>query len=703
MPGDTADGALVNAPAQDPRPPEPDLPIPTDRLPRAALRATALMLALFGVVPMANLLSGGRAVVWWGSAVQDWILWGAVTLIAAMAVARFGGEAVGEACAGAWRRVMAPAALRFGAIVSFATLALSIALAGYAFARQPHSIDEMEALWQSRIYASGHFAIAPFAHPEFVSMMNVIDTPRWYTLFPAGGPALLTLGTLAGAAWLVNPICAAIAVAAMYAFVRRAYDESTARATAIVMTLSPFFLFMAAGYQNHVPALAALALALAALAAWRNAATPKAAVKASVGVGLALGAMVAIRPLDGALASAAFGIFQAANIARRTGAARWGSLAAQAVAGAIPVAFLLIANANSTGHPLTFAYGVMWGGASMGFGPTPFGEAHTPVRALVLLSQNLMRLDLYMFEWPIPGIVLALVTLVLLRAPKDWDLLAAGLIVAYLVGYAMYWHEGFWVGPRFIYPTIPLWVLFTVRAPSLVAVRTEDATYRRAVMLVIPLCMVGAIIMPSTVMGARMRAQRYHESLWQLRTDIGAEARAAGLKNAVVVVHESWGARLMARMWAAGVPRRDAEQLLAHSDACALELQLLVEESPPGGDPAGLVARLRDATPASERAALAPRPDITADGTLLFSDHGPFTKQCAENALADSAGVSLYPAFLPQNRVMRDGQLGGNVIYVRDLGGHNLALRKIFGDRTWYHYMPRKSPEDSSAIFVKYH
>ncbi len=265
-------------------------------------------------------------------------------------------------------------------------------------------------------------------------------------------------------------MCAAIGVAATYAFVRRAYDESTARATAIVLALSPFFLFMAAGYQNHVPALAALALALAALGAWRTAATPRAATIASVGVGFALGALVAIRPLDGALAAGVFGIFQAVNIARRSGAATWSSLGAQALAGAVPVAFLLLANAKSTGHPFTFAYGVMWSGTSMGFGASPFGEAHTPVRALVLLSQNLMRLDLYMFEWPVPGILLALLTLVLLRAPSDWDLLAAGLIVAFLCGYALYWHEGFWVGPRFIYPTVPLWVLFTVRAPALARV-----------------------------------------------------------------------------------------------------------------------------------------------------------------------------------------------------------------------------------------
>ncbi len=495
-------------------------------------------------------------------------------------------------------------------------------------------------------------------------------------------------------------MCAAIGVAATYAFVRRAYDESTARATAIVLALSPFFLFMAAGYQNHVPALAALALALAALGAWRTAATPRAAAIASVGVGLrarrAGGDPPAGRRARGGSVRDLPGGEHCA--AQRRGDVELAG--AQALAGAVPVAFLLLANAKSTGHPLTFAYGVMWSGTSMGFGASPFGEAHTPVRALVLLSQNLMRLDLYMFEWPVPGILLALATLVLLRAPSDWDLLAAGLIVAFLCGYALYWHEGFWVGPRFIYPTVPLWVLFTVRAPALLASRTENVLYRRAAFVLIPLCMVASIVMPSTTMGARMRAERYHESLWQLRTDIGAEAQAAGLKNALVVVHESWGARIMARMWALGVPRRDAEMLLAQSDACALELALLVEESPPGGDPAGLVERLRAATPPSERAALAPRPDITSDGTLLFSDHGPFTKQCAENVLADSAGTSLYPPFLAQNRVTARRGIRGDVIYVRDLGGHNLALRKSYGDRVWYHYIPRTSPSDSSPVFV---
>jgi hypothetical protein len=659
----------------------------------------ALLLAAFGVVPMANLLTHGHALPWFGAAAQEWLLYGGVTVLVAVGAAHFAGDGLDRALGAAWRAVMAPRPALFAWLIAAFTTALAATLAGYAFARQPHSVDEMVTLWQAKILASGHFALAPHAHREFVSMMNVIDWGRWYAIFPIGGPALFSLGVRAGAAWLVDPLCAAAGVAASYHFVRRAYDESTARATALLLSLSPFFLFMAAGYQSHVPALAALMIALAALPAWHDASTPRAAVRAAVVVGLALGALVSIRPLDGVLATLVIGAFQAAHVLRARDRARWMSMAAQAAAGALPVALMLYANARTTGHPLLLAYNVMWSGVGLGFGASPFGEAHTPVRALVLLSQMLMRMDVYLFEWPVPGILLAIATLFLLRAPVDWDLLVAGMIVAFVCGYALYWHDGFWVGPRFIYPTVPLWVLLTVRAPSLIAERLPGATARRTTMLIIPFCVLGSLVWPASASGARLRAGQYHASLPQFRVDIGAQVREAKLTNALVFVHEGWGARLMARMWALGVPRRDAEFLFAGSDACALEMAVLWEESPPPADSAGRSARLRAATPEYARTGLAPRPDLTGDGTMKFSDQGPWTPQCRANAVADSAGVSLYPPFLLQNTIDAKGELGEDVIFVRDLGAHNEALRAMYGGRTWYRYVPEAN---GTAVFRPY-
>jgi hypothetical protein len=155
-------------------------------------------------------------------------------------------------------------------------------------------------------------------------------------------------------------------------------------------------------------------------------------------------------------------------------------------------------------------------------------------------------------------------------------------------------------------------------------------------------------------------------------------------------------------MWALGVPRRDAEFLYSGSDGCALEMALLWEESPPPADSAGRPARLRAATPEYARAGLAPRPDLTGDGTMRFSDQGPWTAQCRSNAVADSAGVSLYPPFLLQNTIDANGELGGDVIYVRDLGAHNAALMTMYGSRTWYRYIPQRSADDTASVFRPY-
>ncbi|MGH7650039.1 MAG: hypothetical protein ACREND_18170, partial [Gemmatimonadaceae bacterium] len=65
-------------------------------------------------------------------------------------------------------------------------------------------------------------------------------------------------------------------------------------------------------------------------------------------------------------------------------------------------------------------------------------------------------------------------------------------------------------------------------------------------------------------------------------------------------------------------------------------------------------------------------------------------------------GMSLYPPFLGLNHVGPDGRVGGDVVFVRDLGARNEELRARFGDRPWYRYRPRRSPADTSSPFVSY-
>ena len=664
-------------------------------------RVTALLLIALGLVPTANLLTRGAALPWWPGVVTWWVMGGLALLLVAYLLARVSGDGVERTASRVARAVMALPSRAFLLIVSSLGFALSAATAWYCFNRQPQSIDEMAELWHARMLLAGHLSIPSAAHPEFFSAMNVIDAGgRWYSQFPIGGPLILAVGLAAGLVWLVNPLLIALTVRNVYRFVQRAYGEPLARGAAILLLVAPFFIFMGGSEQNHVPALAFATLALAALPSWWQASSRSAAYRQAAIIGAAIGAMAIVRPLDALAAAAAIGLFQLSTVIATP--RRWTELVVQCLAGAIPFALLVWANTRTTGAPLRFGYEVMWGANhGLGFHPSPFGAPHTPRRGLMLASLYLMKLDLYLFEWPIPALVVPIVGLLCLRRPSRWDALLCGLVVAVLVAYALYWHNGHFLGPRFLYTAVPAFVILAARAPGAVAARVGSVG-RTMAYAVIPIAVVVALTGLTGPVGVPARLAEYRGGQWQLKTDLARQLRGARLTHALVFVHEGWGARLMARMWAAGVERADAERLLATSDACALELALEQEERHAPADTVGLASRLAAATPDAARRLLRPRPDLSVDETLRFAIEPGLAPSCAAESMADSAGTSLYPPFLDLNRVTSDGHVGGGVVFVRDLGAHNEVLRGQLGDRTWYRYRPRRSSADTTAPFVRY-
>src|SRR5207247_4058753 len=124
------------------------------------------------------------------------------------------------------------------------------------------------------------------------------------------------------------------------------------------------------------------------------------------------------------------------------------SLAVQLLVGALPVAILLWANARTTGSPLRFGYDVLDGAAHQpGVQVGPTGVPHTPLRGLQLASGYLLRLDRYLFEWPLPGLLPVVVALALLPSFNRWDGLLLGSAGALLVAYAWYWVDGGFARP----------------------------------------------------------------------------------------------------------------------------------------------------------------------------------------------------------------------------------------------------------------
>lgn len=646
----------------------------------------ALLLFVFGVYPLANRLTDGDATQWYRHALTFWVVFGGLLLVSLLALAYWVPARVDALWRATADRVLrVPTPLFVGGTALFAFVAAAI-IATICFGRQPHNADEVAQLFHAKLLLSGRLALPPDANPEFFGMDNMIDAQRWYSQFPVGGPVLLAVGVALRAAWLVNPFLLALTVISIYAFARRAYGEPTARAAAVVTALCPFALFVAASFMNHVPVLCLASVALWQLAVWMDAERPSAARRAALLVGLALGAAFTIRPLDAMVVGGVIGVMQLGHLARRReGAIYPASLVCEVIGGLIPLAALFYVNARTNGAPLRLGYEVLYGNAhQLGFHADPYGTQHTPLRAVVFASKYLLQLNLFLFEWPLPAVGIIIAGLIALKRPTRWDIFLLALLGTQVVAYALYWHDGSFRGPRFLFTALPAIVLLTVRAPFVLAARTHG-TLRRVVMLAVPACVLFSWLAYGFSDSVPGRIRMYKRASPVGRVDAEALARTAGLHRALVFVNEGREARNLHYLWALGLPRGDAARLMVSASSCAVRLAIDDETRQ---QPTPSVGRL----------------DRMVRRALRY-DQSPsaiIPEPCAADEAIDKRGSASFAPFFPANTIEADGRVGGNVVYVLDLGDHNEVLRSRFGDRTWYRFGPLRAPGDSVPTLMPY-
>jgi hypothetical protein len=268
-----------------------------------------------------------------------------------------------------------------------------------------------------------------------------------------------------------------------------------------------------------------------------------------------------------------------------------------------------------------------------------------------------------------------------------------------VAAYALYWFDGFFAGPRFMFTIVPPLVLFAARAPGLVARHVSGVT-RRAVFLVVPLCVLWSWLIPSGVSGVQREAYVYHAARTKLKTDVSTEVHSAGLHHALVFIHESWRARLDARLRAFRLTPGESDRILGSSDACQVQEALDTQPDRPSEDTTGRWTRLWSVT--RPTAPLRPVPGLSADQSILLSQGRPLTASCRREIAADSIGVAPFAPFLELEGLDPDGSLGGNLVFARDFGAHNEVLRARFPGRTWYRYRPPRSATDTTWDFLPY-
>ncbi len=647
-----------------------------------APRLIALLLLAGALLPVANLLPGGENDPDYWPRLLDWMRGlglclgvGALAAYLAMVRRRKSGTAsvMADAAPAAAAAARAPMSdRRFLTLLALGAFALYVVIALGVFSGRPLLIDEVVQVLQARWYTEGHLWMPVPGDREFFSIMHLVDVgDRVFSQFPAGGPAMLALGTLVGAEWIVGPVAGTLSVMLFWTLLGALEPDATIRwrrGATVLFAITPFAAFMFGSHMNHVTTLLWLLVAAVALARSTQKGSTESSPWWGLLVGVGLGIAATIRPMDGAAFALPAGLWLLWRA--RVGGRPLAALLLSGVGIAAPIAVLLYVNAETTGRPLLFGYDLLWGaGHSIGFHASPWGPIHTPMRGLELLSLYFTRLSAHLFEMPFPSVLLVAAGLWTFQAKRltamDRYLFAAGGLL--LVGYWAYWHDGEYLGPRFLVPLLPMLVLWAARFPRALAARIGTASlgwtaWRAAIAagLVVAVAELAVVRVPS-----------YRNGLTSMRLDIERESARANVRDALVLVKESWGARLVVRMWALGVPRSETEILYRKTDACRLDLAITaLERAAVRGDEA--TARLLPLLADSARVIRSVRSPDSSEGFLPGLLYAP---ECDAQIESDWRGFSHLAPF----RLAQDGN-----VYARWLPGREAEIAAQFPGRPLY-------------------
>ena len=645
--------------------------------PSPLARGLCLAFICFGFLPITNWIAGGHTAPWYRVVLETWltgtaIVAGGTIVLVVLTRRRILDVAARVAQAsGNW---FADKPLQSSLLLA-ATAAIAYAVTSQlVFDGKALFIDEIVQLYQARLFAAGRLTDPVGPYPEFFSALNVVTRGgEQFGQFPPGGPAHLTLGVFVGAPWLITPILGGCAVFVFSSLVRRVEPEpAVGLAAVLLLAFSPFMMFMAASHMNHVPTLLWV---LVAWLAWSRLTNGDSALRWPLLFGFAAGVATTIRPVDGVAMTAP------ALVLWLLSRPRLSSALLMCLGALLPGALLLAFNNATTGSPFLFGYEALWGKThSLGFHASPWGDAHSPARGLELLNLYALRLQSYLFESPLPSLVPIVASLALARRLTKFDQILLWSLALLSLGYFAYWHDGFYLGPRFFFLVLPAMALLAARAPRVLGDATGRIDVRRYAFVVLA---ISAAIGGTT--GLPERARLHAQSLRNSRHALTTQVDSLGIRNALVFVRESWGSRVLARLWGRGVDRPAAEFLYRSIDTCVLD---------------SAVSRLEqtELMGAAARAQLWPllrdsgmvRPTTVSPDRTERVGARPYTLHCQQQVAQDHRGSGLYPIVLAAPR--------SSNIFARDLGDLNARLMAQHPERRAYVLLPRAAGDSLYAL-----
>ena len=374
-----------------------------------------------------------------------------------------------------WQRLTS-AIHPLGLLTLVASFAFVLWIALVQYHAQAHIYDASAYLFGAKIFASGHLWVpVPPAADRFPGLYMVQVDGRWFPQYDPGTSFTLALGIWLSMPWIIEPLLGTLTLLGIGLIAARMYDRRIATLSIFLGALSPFYSYLAASYLSHAIALCYLVWGFWFLLRSAQGSGNWNLLAATLLFGLAA------LTRDTALLFVAVVVPGTFILSRQQVRDKWRRWLVPLFGSAV-ITFLIILvsrsiNATLTGSPVvtprqSYFPGDHWGfGQNVGF----YGE-HTLAAGFVNLDQLLTSLAIDLFGWPfyLTLAFLLIPFLVWRTRPADW-LLAVGAVV--MIGeFIGYFYNGIYLGPRYLFESLPFLLILTARGIFTLGSATIDVS-----------------------------------------------------------------------------------------------------------------------------------------------------------------------------------------------------------------------------------
>jgi 4-amino-4-deoxy-L-arabinose transferase-like glycosyltransferase len=261
------------------------------------------------------------------------------------------------------------------AVCALLVFVLTNLLSYFLFDHIPHVHDEIDYLFQAKIFKLGRLSVPSPPAKEFFDFPHIINNGRWYSQYTPGYPFLLLLGFVMGAPWMLNPFLASCSIVLFYFLGKEIFNKTVGLFTSLLGAISIWFLLMSSTMMSHTSCMFFLALFLLFL--FRSLRNPS--VANGICAALALGMGFLIRPYTSFLISLPLLVFYTVNQSLKL-KSTVKNLAAFTLTMILVLSVLMAYNTATNGDPFLMGYIVCYGKEVLpGFGISGcYDFIHTP-------------------------------------------------------------------------------------------------------------------------------------------------------------------------------------------------------------------------------------------------------------------------------------------------------------------------------------